>query len=197
MRIPGRTSCVQDERVAVLAAAAAALTHYELYAFPADHPAQPPVRVAAPVPWCARSRRHRAGPCPLQVKEAKLPPLNSWRMGSADRFPSFSLLPKTTFSPYVFAWVLLLDPRQKSAGDSPVPHYFLSYFLFSHIVLYSNPPDLFLVPHIGSESRPCSTTPTTAIWKMPFPTTSCDLSRVMGMTPGAGSISRGPRGASV
>uniref|UniRef100_A0A8D1C3M6 alpha-1,2-Mannosidase n=1 Tax=Sus scrofa TaxID=9823 RepID=A0A8D1C3M6_PIG len=37
----------------------------------------------------------------------------------------------------------------------------------------------------GSESRPCSTTPTTATWRMPFPTTSCDLSPVTGTTPGA------------
>ncbi|XP_067564032.1 ER degradation-enhancing alpha-mannosidase-like protein 2 isoform X6 [Pseudorca crassidens] len=40
-------------------------------------------------------------------------------------------------------------------------------------------------PTTGRESRPCSTTPTTATWRMPFPTTSCDLSPVTGTTPGA------------
>lgn len=74
MRIPGRTSRgSEDELVAVAAAAAAALTGHELYAFPAAHPARPRVRAAAPAPWCARPRRHRARPRPLQVKGARLP----------------------------------------------------------------------------------------------------------------------------
>lgn len=39
--------------------------------------------------------------------------------------------------------------------------------------------------HYRSESRPCSTTPTTATWRMPFPSMSYDLSPVTGTTPGA------------
>lgn len=58
--------------MAVAAAAAAALTGHELYAFPAAHPARPRVRAPAPAPWCARPRRHRARPRPLQVKGARL-----------------------------------------------------------------------------------------------------------------------------
>lgn len=55
-------------------------------------------------------------------------------------------------------------------------------------------PAYFSHPAPGSVSRPCSTTPTTATWRMPFPTTSCDLSPVTGMTPGAGSSSGATRG---
>lgn len=58
--------------MAVAAAAAAALTGHELYAFPAAHLARPRVRAPAPAPWCARPRRHRARPRPLQVKGASL-----------------------------------------------------------------------------------------------------------------------------
>lgn len=62
----------QDERVAVAAAAAASLTGRELYAFPAADPARPPVRAAAPAPWCARPGWHRARPRSLQVKGVRL-----------------------------------------------------------------------------------------------------------------------------
>ena len=55
LQTPGRTRWgSQDERVVVAAAAAAALTGHELYAFPAARPAWPPVCTAAPAPWCTR-----------------------------------------------------------------------------------------------------------------------------------------------
>lgn len=65
---------------------------------------------------------------------------------------------------------------------------------FPCLVSLSGPTPYFSYPAPGSESRPCSTTPTTATWRMPFPTTSCDLLPVTGTTPGAGSVSRGARG---
>lgn len=72
-RIPGTTGRgSQNERVAVAAAAAAALTGHELYAFPAAGRARTPVRAAASAPWCARPGRHRARPCSLQVKGVRL-----------------------------------------------------------------------------------------------------------------------------
>lgn len=72
-RIPGTTGRgSQDERVAVAAAAAAALTGHELYAFPAAGPARPPVRAAAPALWCTRPGWHRARPRSLQVKGVRL-----------------------------------------------------------------------------------------------------------------------------
>lgn len=67
---------------------------------------------------------------------------------------------------------------------------------FPCLVLFSGPLPYFSYLTPGSESRPCSTTPTTATWRMPFPTTSCDLLPVMGTTPGAGSASGGARGRS-
>lgn len=75
-RTPGRLSKgSQDEQVAVAAAAVAALTGHELYAFPAARPAWPPVRAAALAPWCAGPRWHRARPRALQVKGVRLPAL--------------------------------------------------------------------------------------------------------------------------
>lgn len=62
------------------------------------------------------------------------------------------------------------------------------------LVSFSGPLPYFSYPAPGSESRPCSTTPTTATWRMHFPTTSCDLLPVTGTTPGAGSVSGGARG---
>lgn len=67
---------------------------------------------------------------------------------------------------------------------------------FPCLVLFSGPLPYFSYLTPGSESRPCSTTPTTATWRMPFPTTSCDLLPVTGTTPGAGSASGGARGRS-
>lgn len=65
---------------------------------------------------------------------------------------------------------------------------------FPCLVSFCGPLPYFLYPTPGSESRPCSTTPTTATWRMPFPTTSCDLSPVTGTTPGAGSAGGVARG---
>lgn len=67
---------------------------------------------------------------------------------------------------------------------------------FPCVVSFSGPLPYFSYLAPGSESRPCSTTPTTATWRMPFPTTSCDLLPVTGTTPGAGSASGGARGRS-
>lgn len=65
---------------------------------------------------------------------------------------------------------------------------------FLCLVSFGGPLTYFSYPAPGRESRPCSTTPTTATWRMPFPTTSCDLSPVTGTTLGAGSASGGARG---
>ena len=77
------------------AAAAAVLTGHELYAFPAAGPARPPVPAAAPTPWCAGPRRHRARPRPLQVTGSGSPSGRSWGMERADRVLSLSLHPRT------------------------------------------------------------------------------------------------------
>lgn len=167
MRIPGRTSSgSDDERVAVAAAAAAALTGHELYAFPAAHPARPRVRAPAPAPWCARPRRHRSRPRPLQVKGARLllSTAGDWQAPTGplpfplpqDPYPDV-IGPVAGPSAEITWWFplsvlcLLLSPAW-FLGSGPLP-YFSS-----------------LAP--GSESRPCSTTPTTVTWKMPFPTMS-------------------------
>lgn len=109
-------------------------------------------------------------------------------MGSADLVPSLALCPRI---PTLTCWDPTSGLRQKSGGDSHFPPYFLSFPLTGFLWW---PPPYFLYPASGSESRPCSTTPTTATWRMPFPTTSCDLSPVTGTTPGAGSASGGATG---
>lgn len=167
MRIPGRTSRgSEDELVAVAAAAAAALTGHELYAFPATHPARPRVRAATPAPWCARPRRHRARPRPLQVKGARLPlsTAGEWQAptGSLPFPPPQDPHPDVLWSR---CWAL-------GRNHFVVPILRPVSGPFSRLVLCSGPLPYFSSLEPGSESRPCSTTPTTVTWKMPFPTMS-------------------------
>lgn len=151
--------------MAVAAAAAAALTGHELYAFPSAHPSWPCVRAAAPAPWCARPRRHRARPRPLQVKGTtlRLSVAGDWLAHTGPLpFPQ----PQDPPDPDVLwsrCWAFgrnhLVVPTLRPVSDP-----------FSRLVLGPLPYFLSLAP--GSESRPCSTTPTTVTWKMPFPTMS-------------------------
>lgn len=116
------------------------------------------------------------------------PPFHSWGMGIPDPvpspFPPSQTTPPTCWDP---ATGLLAEIRWWLPFSALI--LVLSSVWFRLVALWH-----FSYPAPGRESRPCSTTPTTATWRMPFPTTSCDLSPVTGTTPGAGSASGGARG---
>ncbi|KAG8517848.1 ER degradation-enhancing alpha-mannosidase-like protein 2 [Galemys pyrenaicus] len=141
--IPGRTRRrSDDERVAVAAAAVAALTGHELYAFPAARLGWPPVRAVAPAPWCARPRRLRARPRPLQVKGIRLSPPPSL-IGELETQTQSLPFPSFLGPPPKPARTQSLGSLQKTGGDVPLSALFLVLF---PVWFRFMAPTLYLVP---------------------------------------------------